>query len=771
MVLPRIGSLRDDPAFDPPSLLLHEPEARRLILVQALEEGDPEGRLVGLIERSQAEREALTAVGDPAQGRRLDERAYLLERARRLLDLLGHRQPRLAGLQQRPTWQAWAAWGLPLAALLAGALIDRIDNPRQVNLLSPPLLAFLLWNVAMYVLLAVAGIASLVRGRPLAGPWQAFANWGMPRGAGPRAEIAARFQRTWWQVAARMEAQRWRAILHASAAAWAVGVALSIVAGGLVREYRIGWESTLLELPQVHAFLSALFAPVVAVLPLEPFTQAELARLHFGSGADIGRAEARRWVFLYVALLGVLVVLPRGVLALVAAFRRRQRAAHLKVDLASPYFQQVLGRVRPARVVLGLVGDDLEAHPLAMTLRQMAEHAPAAGTRAAWEVLHTARGDALQVFAWHAESLPAASPGTWWRRWTEASHAAQRPRADLLVLDGETWLERVRPMLTSEGPAVLLLCDAGERAAAAVRALPARAGMLSREALATWREDERLWPLLRQLLPPYVAPGVERLADRWREQADQRLERAMRLLADELLQDARDTEELRAQPLGVRQLVVRGERQATQEGRRHAHVALLARARARQADTDARLLALHALEGVLPSSIQDDALPERFRVAQAVHEPQAGLAGAAGGAAMGAAVDLATGGLTLGAASALGALIGGGAALAAAAWKNRGADPDLSVVAFSDETLEALAGRALLRYLGVVHERRPATAAAAQRWGEVVAQVLAREREALIAAWRRARSDVEAPEAASSLAAVLRRMASQALEDLHGPVR
>ena len=50
-------------------------------------------------------------------------------------------------------------------------------------------------------------------------------------------------------------------------------------------------------------------------------------------------------------------------------------------------------------------------------------------------------------------------------------------------------------------------------------------------------------------------------------------------------------------------------------------------------------------------------------------------AGAATGAAMGAGIDMITGGLTLGAATALGAMIGGGAAYAAALWKNRGSLP------------------------------------------------------------------------------------------------
>jgi len=57
----------------------------------------------------------------------------------------------------RAVFKKFEAWLLPLAALLAGGFIDRIDNPRQVNLLSPPLLAFLLWNLGVYLLLSRTG--------------------------------------------------------------------------------------------------------------------------------------------------------------------------------------------------------------------------------------------------------------------------------------------------------------------------------------------------------------------------------------------------------------------------------------------------------------------------------------------------------------------------------------------------------------------------------------------------------------------------------------
>ncbi len=46
------------------------------------------------------------------------------------------------------------ARGLPLAALLLGLAIDRISNAHRVDLLSPPLLTVLAWNLAVYLLIA-----------------------------------------------------------------------------------------------------------------------------------------------------------------------------------------------------------------------------------------------------------------------------------------------------------------------------------------------------------------------------------------------------------------------------------------------------------------------------------------------------------------------------------------------------------------------------------------------------------------------------------------
>ena len=224
----------------PATTILHLPEAgaRRLLLAQAIETVDTSGRLLGDAERAQLEQDALAATGDPARGEPLDPGGYLQARAQRLLDLVARRQPQIAAIEHPSRWAAWLPALLPLLALALGAALDRIGNPQQVNLLSPPLLAFIFWNLAVYLLL-LAGWAWQLRGGAPAAPaalGRLWAGAAERRTGNLRTDVSAQFRWRWWRAAGPLEAARWKSVLHLSAATWAIGTALSIALGGLVRE-------------------------------------------------------------------------------------------------------------------------------------------------------------------------------------------------------------------------------------------------------------------------------------------------------------------------------------------------------------------------------------------------------------------------------------------------------------------------------------------------------------------------------------------------------
>ncbi|RYY93554.1 MAG: DUF2868 domain-containing protein, partial [Comamonadaceae bacterium] len=594
-------------------LTLDQSAARRLLLVRAIDEVDAQGKLLGDSEREQLEREAAqasSAGGEPEPG------DYLQLRARKVLDAVANRNPRLAAAQEPDAWRRWVLWVLPIGACLLGAALDRIDNPQQVNMLSPPLLGVLFWNLAAYLVLFVG----MFLGRPAAGAASTVQRWlaGVPsdgrRTGRLRPDVLGRFHLHWLQATGRQQAAWGRTLLHLTAAGWAAGLGLSIVLGGLVRQYRVGWESTLLDLGQVHAFLRFLFAPVVALLPFDGFSAADLQRMAFSSGAAIGVDEARRWVWLYLALLLVVVVAPRLLLAAWAAWRGRRLGGAVRIDLRDAYFSEVLARVRPARITLGVLAADSAARQ--RLWRQLAQAAdrPAPVDGSAWTMLATPKGDTLRVVDVSLDARATAAPpgpaasGGWLqavlrRQPAPASHAPQAGPRELDVV-----------LLLPAGPADIaphagLLRDlhkplvmlAPEAARAACQDAARGAGLDARvlgldEATAHWLRDAALLDAVGAQVGQRQLAGFQRLAAAWTERNAQRFAEAMQLLARLLARAAREAEDVVGAPAGLLQLVNAAEREAAQGARARAAAAVLERLRSQETAMLAELLRLHRVE-------------------------------------------------------------------------------------------------------------------------------------------------------------------------------
>ena len=757
------------------TLRLDEASARRLVLVRAIEDVDTQGKLLSDVERAQLERDALEASRRASPASELDRAQYLQHRARKVLAAVENRHPQLASLQDPEPWRRWLLWVLPLGAVLLGAAIDRIENPQRVNMLSPPLLGVLFWNVGMYVFLLLAAFAP--GGWQSRGPVAKLQAWitGVPghgrRTGRLRVDVSARFHQQWLQATGRQQMLWWKQLLHLTAAGWAVGLAVSIVLGGLVRQYRVGWESTLLDPGQVHAFLSALFAPVVALLPFEPFSAADLQRMAFSAGAAVGVDEARRWLWMYLALLTLVVVLPRLALAGLAAWRRRRLGRTVRIDLRDPYFVEVLARVSPARVTLGVLAAPGPGRELLQRVLDEAADRPEAHGLGARTLLTTPKGDVLCAFTVPPDFQPPApvpvrvghepSAAQAWlqdllgrfkapRSLASREEEVQAALADidlvLLVPASAADLGNATRLLHWVAQPAVVLVDTqagGPEAVEAGRAAVQRLGLAAdvldlQRTAAHWLREPALREAIAARLAPSKRAGFARVAAAWGETHEQRFMDAMQLLAELLVQAAREAEEVGSAPASLRQLVSAGE--AGQRAREAAAQALLQRLRRQEAATIADLLRLYRLAtpaAALSVARMEDALV----LQQAVDTPQAGMAGAATGAAMGAGIDLMTGGLTLGVAALFGAVIGGGAGYFAAAWKNRTAPAGQSQVQLSDDMLQTLAESALLGYLAVAHRtaRGDAGGVPAEWRSEVVAAVAANRPE-LGTLWGQARA-------------------------------
>ena len=716
-----------------------------------------------------------------------------------MLQAVEGRDMALAAQQDPWPWQRWVAAGLPVGAMVLGVLTDVIANPHRVDLLSLPLLGLVLWNLFMYALLLAGWALSRRPGEvpePEAPRRRADSLLRWRRGSGNvRAEVTALFQLRWQWTARALTLQRWKRVLHLSAAGWAVGVSLSLLARGLVVEYRVGWESTFLDAAQVHAILSFLRLPALLLFPFQPFSVEEVASLRFSQGG--GAIGGARWVYMYVALLMVVVVVPRLLLAASAFWHERVLSGKVPVDLRDPYYRRVLSLLSASRMQLCLIAH--RAEDKAALLRVLVQDPEAGAT-----LITSAQGDVLRLvdLSEARVPLPVGPDGGTVSGWTQrlmkglfpqggrpvsaavdpllaaargdgnvvlhvvADPGDLAPASSLLEWLGRPVLVLVnRPVAQADGAALLAQCQAQTaRTPRAVAVLPFDAFARC------WVQQRVLLTAIAGCLPDSARASFERIAGAWEQRNQVRLTRAMAAVAEHLLYAARQVQEVPSAALGVKSLLP-GERQAQAQARQAAMDEVVKRLHVSAGELFSRLRVLHGIDEAAAGVLQQR-MHEKFMVQQAVDTPQAGIAGAATGAAMGASVDLLVGGLTLGAATALGALVGGGAAYIAAAWKNRSTPAGSTVVQLSDEMIQALVEAALLRYLAVAHYGRGAAGTADELtpfWtADVVAAVEAHS-DRLTPFWVSARAQSEPGQLATALGRELEATAREVLAQLYPP--
>jgi hypothetical protein len=264
----------------------------------------------------------------------------------------------------------------------------------------------------------------------------------------------------------------------------------------------------------------------------------------------------------------------------------------------------------------------------------------------------------------------------------------------------------------------------------------ASAGIDFRELLHPVEGDRRLLDAIANALPEKRRAAFAPLARAWEAAVDERLHRAMRAVAGHVLDAARQVETVPKEPLWI--LTASG-REELARARREAMERIVARLDGSAQALAAQLRRLHGVDDAAEQDIQHG-LEDRLRERQSVDAGKAALAGAASGAAAGASIDLLVGGITLGAAAALGALVGGGGAWIGAIWKN-----GETQVQLSDAMLGAITEAALLRYVAISYWAR-GHRSVDERWpGEVVAAVQGRA-DFLASCWKRARSGSAADE-------------------------
>ena len=295
-----------------------------------------------------ASREARRAVGEG--GERAKAQAFVVKRAEIARRRLAERDAAWRNPLQGDGPRAWRWLLLLLAVALAALIVGNVLGASRINLLAPPVLGLLAWNLAVYALLPFAG-----RGPSawLARSLDEARTHLSKRGAGaPLLAARARFAAEWVLATQGVQQSRVATVMHLAAALLALLVVASMYVFGLAFDYRAGWDSTWLDAEQVQRTLQFVFTPATALCGITVPSIDDVAQLRFADGSAGERAA--RWIHLYAITLALVVIVPRLVLAAVSSWRAQRAAQRRTLPIDEPYFRALLrdGPVLPRPVTV-----------------------------------------------------------------------------------------------------------------------------------------------------------------------------------------------------------------------------------------------------------------------------------------------------------------------------------------------------------------------------------------------------------------------------------
>jgi hypothetical protein len=268
----------------------------------------------------------------------------LAERARHALQRLEPRDRAVRRWLARPGWRwRWLLWAVLIGAL-AGLGVDLLGRNQIVDVLAPAAWGVVAWNVAIYLLLALAPLGRVSRLQPAAGSLRSLLlSWWQHQAADGPLRVASR---RWAELSASLTLTRIAVLLHVAAAALALGLIGTLYLRGLVLDYRAGWQSTFLDAASVHRVLSPLLAPARALTGIAMPDVAAIEAMRLTAPTQTAQAPAAPWIHLYAATLTLFVVLPRLLLALLAGVQARFRAHRLQVPLNDAATQRAVQGLR-----------------------------------------------------------------------------------------------------------------------------------------------------------------------------------------------------------------------------------------------------------------------------------------------------------------------------------------------------------------------------------------------------------------------------------------
>ncbi len=332
-----------------------KPESvRKIMMLQAVEEADE----IDLLLSPGDKRSAAELAGAPLEknSSTAAENAFLEKRADSLLVRLAARFPEAARWTQTVTSNhrlGLLTLVLGLVAAVIGFLTNELGPDKRINILSFPLLGIIGWSLLVYIREIVLFFRS--REKLFRDSW---VDWliGMmqpPQSSHDTIEKEEEktlaggqsiFEKRWRQINAPVIGARLKSLLHATALILAASAIAGMYVKGLANEYTAVWESTFFETSeQLRPVLQTVLGPATAISGDSIPSVEELDTIRMTKGVEVAGQNAARWIHWYAITIGIFVLIPRFLFALIWRIKAGTLARTLPFrDISSRYYEHLL---------------------------------------------------------------------------------------------------------------------------------------------------------------------------------------------------------------------------------------------------------------------------------------------------------------------------------------------------------------------------------------------------------------------------------------------
>ncbi|MCP4269572.1 MAG: DUF2868 domain-containing protein [Candidatus Brocadiaceae bacterium] len=328
---------------------MNELDARKVLLVKAIEEGDLTGKVLSKADRlvaTQKIQSLLLPLPDKKQDKgtlNKKKELFLTKRAECLLQKVRNSHPASKIDITRIRWRGWITASLLILAFFLGFIANEFESGKRLNLLAFPVIGMLAWNFFIYILKAFVQIRNLFRRKSnkvnLGFLIHAISTLSTrllnrnhvhpPNETSVFYKCIHDFNIEYLQLSAPIYKNHASRVLHLFATLFALGIIGGMYLRGFTTEYFAGWESTFLGPEAVHTFLKIVLMPAAIITDQQFPTLESIEAIRWGDGS-IGE-NATDWIHLFTKTIFLFIIFPRCCLAIISFIRERHLRRHFPI--------------------------------------------------------------------------------------------------------------------------------------------------------------------------------------------------------------------------------------------------------------------------------------------------------------------------------------------------------------------------------------------------------------------------------------------------------